>query len=393
MTYDEFIEDAARRVAEHDIHPYEAIWDPLVYHLVREGSARFGAAPEIVWSAIDARVRQREGKNLGRALKYRALDAWGQVNYTAYHLTLAHWHRYLYMRKRRREIPRLAIPAASAPVPVAPRRPPQGRSPKIAIVMLNLNRKEYVEHTLDYFHATIDYDDYELIVVDNGSTDGSRELLCQATQRGLVHKLILRSRNHGISPSINCGFAAADPRVRFYTKLDCDTAILTPGWVQETIRVFERHPDIGLLALNLINDPSLRNIPSELLDGIPVMDWNNHACGSCMTLSRKAFEDVGYLNEGFESAYMLDDVDYLARLHRAGYRGYYFKDLFAYHQFYLDKTQYRSYVKRKTPTRVLMQATMAMARRYDQGRLPIKLVYERYRDFEWPAGKAILEMD
>jgi len=68
-------------------------------------------------------------------------------------------------------------------------------------------------------------DDYEIIVIDDGSTDGSRELLLKLQHDVPQLKLILHENNQGYGGALRSGFKAASKELIFYTDGDGQYAI------------------------------------------------------------------------------------------------------------------------------------------------------------------------
>ena len=138
--------------------------------------------------------------------------------------------------------------AGTAPGAVGRSIPPAGsrdESPVATIVILSCNRQPYLETTIESLYATADSNRFELVVVDNGSTDGSADYLCGLAKSDAVDKVILRERNHGTSPGFNVGFAHADPRSRLLVKLDSDIVLLDSGWLERLERFREVRDEIS----------------------------------------------------------------------------------------------------------------------------------------------------
>jgi GT2 family glycosyltransferase len=245
---------------------------------------------------------------------------------------------------------------------VMPRR--SGRiKPMASIVILSHSRLAYLRTTLAALHATTARDDYELIVVDNGSTDGSAEALRRLAACGAIDKLILQSENRGTSAGFNAGFAQADPSTRYLIKLDSDIVILTPGWLRAFDRFYARVPGLGLLALRQVNHLAHRLASTQRVAGEPVISWNDSVIGgACMTIPRALFDALGYFREDFGIKYMPDDIDYAARVALTGRRSFYLCRTMAYHRHDRDR-HYAALETRKRVERVESKAQMARIRR------------------------------
>src|SRR5437868_209589 len=78
---------------------------------------------------------------------------------------------------------------------------------KLSVVIPCYNEQSTIETVVEAVRAT-PVDDVEIIVVDDGSTDGTRELL-EAKPQGWVDKLVLQERNFGKGAALRAGFQAA----------------------------------------------------------------------------------------------------------------------------------------------------------------------------------------
>jgi len=107
--------------------------------------------------------------------------------------------------------------------------------PKISIIWLNHNSMRILPLVLQSLEsiASVDYpsDRFELIVVDNGSTDGSFERVREFVERrsGLRRKIIRLSKNLGFAGGNNIGFMARDRESKYVLLLNNDAVLLQHG--------------------------------------------------------------------------------------------------------------------------------------------------------------------
>ncbi len=114
--------------------------------------------------------------------------------------------------------------------------------PLVSAIVVNWNGKEYLEECLQSLHAQT-FSDFELILVDNGSTDGSIEHV-QQDFPGWV-RVLRNVRNEGFSGGNNRGIRAASGK---YIVLLNNDAQADPRWLEELVRVAEENPRAGMLA-------------------------------------------------------------------------------------------------------------------------------------------------
>ncbi len=265
-------------------------------------------------------------------------------------------------------------PRTFAPVESVVRSKESGPAPRVSIVILSYNRLNYLKSTLAALYATAGYDHFELIVVDNGSSDGSVDYLESLHTIGQIDKLVLSARNLGTSGGYNCGFAHAAPGSDFLMKLDSDIVTLTPGWLQEIVSCFDQQPSLGLAALTVCNHAGLRNLPVVTRAGRRVKPmWYGIMGAAGFTFRRELFRNVGYFNQDFDYAYMPDDIDYVYRVIAEGYDAYYLADFHAFERRDQDRGRYLSYERTKKA-----KPPMTLMRAYFSGEKDARIFYRQY---------------
>jgi N-acetylglucosaminyl-diphospho-decaprenol L-rhamnosyltransferase len=215
----------------------------------------------------------------------------------------------------------------------------------LSIIVVNWNTRELLRQCLRAVQETIEGITYEVIVVDNGSTDGSREML-RAEFPGTV--LIENVENQGFARANNQGIRAS--RGRYILLLNSD-AVLRPGAAARMIREFETHPTTGVVGARLLNPdgsfqasyadfPTLRgefllltrlsrivygptfpSYPERASRTRREVDW---VFGACLMIRRTAIETVGLLDE--EYFMYTEETDWCFRVRRAGWSVVYLPD-------------------------------------------------------------------
>jgi glycosyltransferase involved in cell wall biosynthesis len=119
-------------------------------------------------------------------------------------------------------------------------------SPKVSVVLASYNQAPYLRQAIDSILGQA-FDDYELIIVDDGSSDGSRELIEDIVARhpGRVRFCHhLNHRNLGISPTYLLGIGAA--RGAYVAFLEGDDR-WGPNYLGGKVAALDRHPDVGVV--------------------------------------------------------------------------------------------------------------------------------------------------
>ena len=88
----------------------------------------------------------------------------------------------------------------------------------VSIIVLNWNGKEFIRKCLESIKRFSPSKLFEVIVIDNGSKDGSVQMLQEMKKNGFLQKLILNPENLGFSKGNNQGFEIADGEFFFMLK-------------------------------------------------------------------------------------------------------------------------------------------------------------------------------
>ena len=210
-------------------------------------------------------------------------------------------------------------------------RIPALRRPDVSIVIVTYNAGEVLSQAL---RALLENTEpcYELIVVDNGSDDGTPSRLREVESATIV----LNTRNYGFGAANNQG--AAHARGRYVVFLNQDVFV-HPGWLRPLVEQIEADERVGAVGPMLLNPDGSLQCAGALLsrsgstacygDGdrpdrpeyrfARVVDY---LAGACLLVRRGAFTDVG----GFDPAYGLayfEDADLCLTLAARGYRSVY----------------------------------------------------------------------
>jgi len=207
----------------------------------------------------------------------------------------------------------------------------------LSIVVVNWNTKELLLDCLASVFATVTGVQFEVWLVDNGSTDGS----VAAVRERFAGVHVIENRK-------NLGFAAANNQAfrrmagRYALLLNTD-AVLTDGAVSGLYGFMETHPDFGMACGQLLNsDGSKQNsianfptiltllcnetllrvlfpskFPSKRRDYEKAIDVES-CIGAALMVRKKAIDDVGLLDEAF--FFFFEETDWARRMREAGWR-------------------------------------------------------------------------
>lgn len=116
----------------------------------------------------------------------------------------------------------------------------------ISTVILNWNRSDLLKITVESYLKTVEVP-YELIIVDNGSTDNSRKIIeeLKAKHGNKINKIILLDKNIG-GEAINLGLNEAKGKLLHISENDIE---YLPGWSTKVVKLFQTFDKLGQLSL------------------------------------------------------------------------------------------------------------------------------------------------
>ncbi|MEP7209470.1 MAG: glycosyltransferase family 2 protein [Alphaproteobacteria bacterium] len=211
--------------------------------------------------------------------------------------------------------------------------------PRVSVIICTRNRANALRESLESVRvAASSGGPYaELVVVDNGSTDGTSELV-EAWARDVPPELpvrLVREPRTGLSIARNTGVAAARGEIILFTDDDCR---LEPDYLLKLADVYADQTGPIIIGGRVeLGDP--RDLPMTIktsrepatFDGV---DVGAFVIGSNLTLSRATWSIVGLMDERFGAGTNFkasEETDYLHRAHLAGIPILYRPDLCVHH--------------------------------------------------------------
>jgi GT2 family glycosyltransferase len=218
----------------------------------------------------------------------------------------------------------------------------------LSIIIVNWNTKTLLLQCLASISQLIQRLKMEIIVVDNGSRDGSGYEVRKTFP--IIH-LIESERNLGFAKAVNQGLEKASGK--YILLLNPDTQAKN-GAVRQLMSFMDSHLDVGIAGAQLLNSDgsrqnSIANFPSlttELLNK-SLLRWLfpkkflgkerdypepievDSVIGACMIVRRGALDQVGLLDEDY--FLFLEETDWCYRMKRAGWKIYHVPQASVYH--------------------------------------------------------------
>jgi hypothetical protein len=218
----------------------------------------------------------------------------------------------------------------------------------LSIIIVNWNTKKYLLPCLKSILENKKGMGCEIIVVDNGSRDGSAG---EVKEEFPSIDLIENERNLGFAKAVNQGLQKASGR--YLVLLNPDTQV-KDGAIGRLVSFMDAHPDAGIAGAQLLNSDgskqnSIANFPSlatELLNK-SLLRWLfprkypgkgrdyaesievDSVIGACLMVRRDAIEQVGLLDEDY--FLFLEETDWCFRMKKAGWKVYHVPQAEVYH--------------------------------------------------------------
>ncbi len=188
--------------------------------------------------------------------------------------------------------------------------------PFFTVIMPLFNKEKFVENAVKSI-LNQDFHDFDIIIVDDGSTDKSREVVSQIHSEKI--QLICHDKNKGLSAARNTGIKNA--KANFVTFLDADD-VWKPGYLSKIYSLIQQFSEAKLFGTNyeelyqdnvVIVPKSNTTISGE--DRIVVDFFESNLakpiyCSCSLCVEKSVFEDIGYYDETITFG---EDVDFNIR--------------------------------------------------------------------------------
>ena len=206
-------------------------------------------------------------------------------------------------------------------------------APKVSIIIVNYNGKELLQKCLDSL-LKVNYDNFEIILVDNNSTDGTVEFVTKNYPSLIIIKL---DSNKGFAEPNNV--AAKISKGKYLLFLNNDT-VVTPNFISEMVKVMETDKKIAICQSLLLKPDGSVDSSGDFIDHLGVV-YNSKteideirevssARGASMLVRSDIFKKL----DGFDQKFFVtfEDVDLCWRSWILGYRVLIIPTSIVYHE-------------------------------------------------------------
>lgn len=246
------------------------------------------------------------------------------------------------------------------------------------------------------------FEQFEVILVDNNSTDGSQKFVKENYPEFQVIEL---KENQGFTGACNAGYAAAQGEIILL--LNNDTEV-EPEWLSAIVDAFQRYPEAGIIASKILlfdqrdhfhtagdfyrinGIPGNRGVWQKDIGQYDQEEFIFGACGGAAAYRRSLIDDIGFLDENFY--FSCEDVDISWRAQLAGWKVLYVPTAVVYHKLkasggnktasYYDGRNFLYLIWKNYPNSLLKKHGLAILR----GQLSLTLA--ALRSWRGPASRA-----
>jgi len=228
--------------------------------------------------------------------------------------------------------------------------------PPISVIVLNWNGLHFLKRTIPLL-CSLNYTNYEIIVVDNGSNDGSINFL----KKFKKVKVIKNNQNLGYSKGKNIGFKSAKGEYAF--SLDNDILVKDKDILQKLLNIYCSLKNIGFLQVPLLNKGEKKtsyyglfysfygsNMHKKKVNIQKILTYPSKlteiagSTGGIFFIQRSKWKNIGGFDES--QSFQIDDVDIAARSMILGYKNFLYTKTYAIHLGINKTSTADSYAKR-----------------------------------------------
>lgn len=187
-------------------------------------------------------------------------------------------------------------------------------NPIISVLMPVFNGEEFLSQAIESILSQ-SYGDFECIIIDDGSTDTTPEIIQQYVDLDLRIISLRQAENRGVAEALNVGLDLA--RGKFLARMDGEDLAL-PDRLMKQVAFLEEHPEIGLVGTQTVFIDEVGELV-EQSEWIKPLDHNNLVwqllyetpiCHPSIMARTKIIRDVG----GYDSNFQNEDMQLWTRL-------------------------------------------------------------------------------
>lgn len=215
---------------------------------------------------------------------------------------------------------------------------------RVSIIVLTMDNLAYNKLCLGSIFANTEYPNYEVVIVDNGSSDGTREWLDEVARAYPGVRVIANADNVGFGPGNNQGLAVATGSI--FLLLNNDTMV-PKGWMSRLVLAMHRHPEVGLMGPATNRTCNQAEVPVSYQTYAELQAFAAERAKEyrgevepirmlamfCTAFRRSLYEELGPLDEQYAVG-MFEDEDYAMQARQAGHEIAWAPEVFIHHAYH-----------------------------------------------------------
>ena len=211
------------------------------------------------------------------------------------------------------------------------------KGPDVCILIVTWNGKDILKKCLGSLIRSTDYTNYRIVIVDNGSIDGTFEYVKQNFQDSDVYRI---EKNQGYAKACNKGldYVIIKYNPKYIVTSNNDIEFIQKEWLSKLVENAESDKKIGAASPKLLYPDGTIQSAWTIIDPKPWKFFiNNYGrkkqdteefsvikevdflTGACSLFSTEAINKVGLLDENYAPGW-LEDTDYCFKLKKAGFK-------------------------------------------------------------------------
>jgi O-antigen/teichoic acid export membrane protein/GT2 family glycosyltransferase len=204
----------------------------------------------------------------------------------------------------------------------------------VSICIITYNRLAMIQKNIASLLPTLKNVNYELIIWDNNSTDGTGSYL-KSIEGDINGKIVICEKNIGTTAR---GKLFEMANGEYIIGMDDDVWDFSNGWIEQFVAAYKTIPNAGFIATDVVQDSTTtgakladEHYVEEKFSGSKLIFQSGPAGGWCFMVSRKVYTDTGKFYFPKDRIFFGDDGDYSLRVLNKGYRIGIIKGLKVYH--------------------------------------------------------------
>ncbi|MEO8211511.1 MAG: glycosyltransferase, partial [bacterium] len=205
----------------------------------------------------------------------------------------------------------------------------------VSMYIVTYNRLDMLKQCINSLLPTLEEINYEIIIVDNASNDGTKEYLNELKGSNRKISIINPGKNIGVNAkSLGAEMSKGD----FIIGIDDDVIMFPENWIEKMVYAYKNIPDMGYLSTDVVQDentngakPPNNNYHKEYFNENNIVLEVGPSGGWCFMISRNVYKKIGKLRSLEGRIFYAEDGDYVNRIRNKGLKYGILSGLKVYH--------------------------------------------------------------